>query len=222
MRVGFRTLVSLALCAAAAGAALAHLAIDVLGDYALAHDSYDDFAHSSRILVTVIALVVAALLAARGLCACCEVAARNRTRLARPGFSSAAAFAYAATAVASSCAVVPAMEWFDGRVDGFAVTALGDAFGGSLALGLLTTVVCAALVAAIVFTFASWLISHHDTIVALIATLLGRNDDSRRPSAGDLGRLRLKFPPPRATRATPLQTGTPSSASRLGFKQQAF
>jgi hypothetical protein len=195
VRVGFRTLVSLALCAAAAGAALAHLAIDVLGDYALAHDSYDDFAHGSRILATLVALAVAALLAARGLRVCCEVGARNRTRLARPGFGSPAALGYAATAVASSCAVVPAMEWVDGRVDGLAVTTLGDAFGGSLVLGLLTTVLCAALVAGLVFAFARWLISRHDTIVALIATLLRRNEDSLRPSAGDLGRLRLNFRP---------------------------
>src|SRR5580704_1729911 len=81
VRVGFRTLVSLALCAVAAGAAMAHVAIDVVGDYALTADSYDHLRHGSRDVVSAVALVLAVVLAARGLRLCCEIASLNRSRI---------------------------------------------------------------------------------------------------------------------------------------------
>jgi hypothetical protein len=89
--------------------------------------------------------------------------------------------------------LVPAMEWLDGRLDGVAVRALNDAFGGSLLLGLVTTVVCASLIATLVFAIARWLVSHRDAIVAIIETLLRRSDDVLRHSACDLDRRRLSF-----------------------------
>jgi hypothetical protein len=193
VRVGFRTLCSLALCAAAAGAALAHSAIDVLGDYALAHDSYDHLAHNSRELITGVALFIAFVLAARGLRNCCEIAAINRTRLFRSGIGIRESFGYVLAAISACCALVPAMEWLDGRLDGVPVKALNEAFGGSLLLGLGTTLACASLIALLVFAMARWLVSHRDVIAAIIETLLGRSNDTLRPSNCRLQNRRLTF-----------------------------
>jgi hypothetical protein len=182
VRVGLRTIVSLALCAAAMGAALAHLAIDVVGDYALTRDSYDHLRHGSREVVTGIALLVAALLAARGLRFCCEIAADNRTRLLRPALRLREVVGMLVGAVAASAAIVPAMEYLDGRLDGQPVRRLGDAFGGSIPLGLGTTLVCATLVALLVYGLARWLISHRDSIATIIETFLRSFGDGVRSS----------------------------------------
>ncbi len=174
MPVGFRTLFSLTLCACAAGAALAHVAIDVVGDYALAHDSYDYVAHGSREMLSGLALLLAVVLAARGLRACCEIASINRSRVAVSTLRLPHALGFVAGAVAGSVALVPAMEWLDGRLSGAPVVALDDAFGGSLLLGLAMTIVCAAAVALLIYAVARWLISHRDSIVTMIVTLVRR------------------------------------------------
>jgi hypothetical protein len=186
VRVGFRTLVSLILCAAAAGAALAHFAIDVVGDYALAHDSYDDLAHSSRGLISGVAFAIAIFLAARGLRHCCEIALKNRARLPAAAGRGRELLGFLFAAVAASLALVPAMEWFDGRLDDVPVQNLSAAFGGSLLLGIVTTAICVSLVAALVYVLARWLISYRDVIVTVVATLL-------RPSGNAVLRLAYKL-----------------------------
>ncbi|MFZ1017054.1 MAG: hypothetical protein WAN39_04195 [Candidatus Cybelea sp.] len=193
MRLRFWTLCSLALCAAMAAAAMAHVAIDVVGDFALAHDSYDNLAHGSRELVTAIALLAALVLALRGLKSCCEIAALNRRRVLRISFGLRQTIGYLAATVLASCAAVPAMEWLDGRADGVAIDRLSDAFGGSVALGFSTTLVCAVVVATIVFAVARWLISNRETIAAIIETMLRHTGDAIRPSSQNLARERLTF-----------------------------
>ncbi|MGC1380260.1 MAG: hypothetical protein WA814_04470 [Candidatus Baltobacteraceae bacterium] len=188
MRVGFRTLFSLALCAAAAAAALAHVAIDVVGDYALSHDTYDNLRHGSRELVSLAALGLAVALAWRGLRLCFEMAAANRARIPRPSGTRFEPIVFVAGAIALTATLVPAMEWFDGRLDGVAVRELGDAFGGSILLGLGTTVLCASLVALAIYAFARWLISHRDSIATIIETLLRRLDGAQRPAGRHLTR----------------------------------
>jgi len=183
VRAGPRTLVSVILCAAAAAATLAHAAIDLVGDYALPSDAYDHLHHGSRELIGGLALALAIALAARGLRACCEFASVARTRLAAPraNLGEAAGFAFATGAL--SALLVPAMEWLDGRAGGVAVTRLADAFGGSLVLGLVTTAVCAVVVAAVVYAVFRWLISHRDTIATIVATLLRPFAEAAGPSA---------------------------------------
>jgi hypothetical protein len=85
------------------------------------------------------------------------------------------------------------MEYLDGRLDGTAVRQLGDAFGGSLLVGLVTTVACASLVAALIFALARWLISYRDAIVTILETLLRWSGDSVRRLASDLDRYCLTF-----------------------------
>jgi hypothetical protein len=139
VRVGFRTLVSLALCAAAAGAAMAHVAIDVVGDYALTADSYDRLGHGSRELLSGAALILAVVLAGRGLRICCEIAAVNRTRILVSAPRVRETLGFVVATVAASATLVPMMEWLDGRLAGISVRGIDDAFGGSLWLGLVTT-----------------------------------------------------------------------------------
>ena len=68
--------------------------------------------------------------------------------------------------------LVPAMELFDSRLAGTALSGLDDAFGGSVLLGLSTTLVCAAAVAITVFALARWILSHRDRIIAAIAGII--------------------------------------------------
>lgn len=199
MRVGARTLVLLAFCAAATAAALAHVAIDVIGDYALPADTYDYLAHGSRDLVSALALVLAVVLAARGLRICCDIATFNRTRILAVTRPMHEAFYTIAIAVSAAVVLVPAMEWLDGRFAGVPVRELDDAFGGSLLLGLGTTIACATLVALVIYGIAHWIISHHDSIVVIIATLLRRLSGVARPSSYDLDAQLFN---PRRRRAT--------------------
>ena len=85
------------------------------------------------------------------------------------------------------------MEWLDGRADGVTIDRLSDAFGGSVVLGFSTTLVCAVVVATIVFAVARWLISNRETIAAIIETMLRHTGDATRPSAQNLARERLTF-----------------------------
>ena len=189
MRVGFRTLFSLVLCAAAAGAALAHVVIDYVGDFLLPQDTYDHLAHGSRDLISGIALIVAAGLAARGLRICCEIGAANRTRVLSTARKPKELAGFIFGAVAVSTTLVPAMEFFDARIDGVALQQIGDAFGGSMLLGLVTTVACATLVGLLVYAIVGWLISHRDTIATVIEALCGRTV-GERPRQHDLVRQR--------------------------------
>jgi hypothetical protein len=186
VRLGVRTIATLALCAAAAASAIAHVAIDIVGDYALAHDTYDDVSHSSRDLVTGIAVVLATTLAIRGLSVCCQIAAANRGRLDRPAVRTRDPLLFALGVVALTAVVVPLMECLDSQLAGTPVRELHDAFGGSIILGLGVIVVTATLIAAAIYAFAGWLISHRDSIAAIIETLLRRFAGATRPHQADL------------------------------------
>lgn len=153
---------------------MAHYAIDVVGDYALPRDAYDNLRHGSRELVAGIALMLAVVLAARGLRSCCDIVASNRTKLQRPVFQLRQVLTVLAAAVTASALIVPAMEYLDGRLDGIPVPRLGDAFGGSVLLGLATTILCATFVTLLICAAARWLVSHRDSIVTIIETLLRR------------------------------------------------
>lgn len=123
---------------AALGAALcAHLAIDVAGDYLLAHDSYDDVAHGSRglaalaflaiLLAACAGIVSLALRRARG----SEHELRAELRALRPR----SGLRFALAVVALTFPLLAGMEALDTLLAGGDVDDLGDLFGGSLALG---------------------------------------------------------------------------------------
>ena len=169
-----RTLVELSIGAAAFAAALAHYAIDIIGDYALPHDTYDDVAHGSREVVTAIAIAIAAIVALRGLRTCCEIAAQRRWRQYLPGLSWRPLPWFAALVATGATIIVPLMELADAHFAHGTLDGLGDAFGGSLLLGAGTTVICAVIVACICFTLARWIVSQREAIVTLVVSLVAR------------------------------------------------
>ncbi len=144
---------------------------------------YDDMVHDSREVVALIAILIAVVLFSRVLRACCERAAAGSKQAVTilPGARFAVLFTAAVSAL--SCGIVPLMECFDGALNGASMPELADAFGGSLVLGLGTTIVCAAIVALAVVVAARWLLSHRHTIATLLETLLqidrGRSPEPR-------------------------------------------
>jgi hypothetical protein len=172
MPVVSRSLVALVIAAAATAAVVAHGTIDVIADYLVAHASYDDVSsHDSRGLVVAIAAMIAGAVALHGLRLCCDAAAhRTLASSPAPSWRSAPLFAGATMLLASMA--VPAMELLDSRLAGTSLASLDDAFGGSVLLGLSTTLACAAAVAIAVFAFARWILSHRDRIIAAIVGII--------------------------------------------------
>ncbi|HXB83498.1 MAG TPA: hypothetical protein VNU22_09155 [Candidatus Acidoferrum sp.] len=172
MPVVSRSLVALVIAAAATGAVVAHGTIDIIADYLVAHASYDDVSsHDSRGLVVAIAAMIAGAVALHGLRLCCDAAAhRTLASSPAPSWRSAPLFVGATMLLASLA--VPAMELLDSRLAGTTLAGLDDAFGGSVLLGLSTTLVCAAAVAIAVFAFARWILSHRDRIIAAIVGII--------------------------------------------------
>lgn len=175
MRAGLRTFVPLLLCAAAGAAALAHVAIDVVGDYALPRDSYDYIAHDSRNLVACLALGAAIVIALRGLRVCCDLATANRGRLPGGDIARSTAIAFVGIVTAAATFFVPVMELLDSRIDGIPLEGFDDAFGGSLLLGIVVAVACAMLVAGVVLALAAWLLAHREAIETIVVWLLGHS-----------------------------------------------
>jgi hypothetical protein len=125
------------LAAAFLAALAAHVAIDVAGDYLLAHDTYDDPAHGSRWLATM-ALAACALSAlwAFGRALLAETrgtrgALRTALRAAVP--ASPAKFALAVTAAALP--LLLGMAWLDDACAGIDVDGVASLFGGSVPIG---------------------------------------------------------------------------------------
>jgi hypothetical protein len=172
MPVVSRSLVALVIAAAATAAVVAHGTIDIIADYLVAHASYDDVSsHDSRGLVVALAAIVAGAVALHGLRLCCDAAAhRTLASSPAPSWRSAPLFAGATMLLASIA--VPAMELLDSRLAGTTLAGLDDAFGGSVLLGLSTTLACAAAVAIAVFALARWLLSHRDRIIAAIVGII--------------------------------------------------
>jgi len=172
MPVVSRSLVALVIAAAATAAVVAHGTIDIIADYLVAHASYDDVSsHDSRGLVVAIAAMIAGAVALHGLRLCCDAAAhRTLASSPAPSWRSAPLFLGATMLLASIA--VPAMELLDSRLAGTTLACLDDAFGGSVLLGLSTTLVCAAAVAIAVFAFARWILSHRDHIIAAIVGII--------------------------------------------------
>ncbi|MGC9992046.1 MAG: hypothetical protein ABSD52_06615 [Candidatus Cybelea sp.] len=172
MPVVSRSLVALVIAAAAAAAVVAHGTIDIIADYLVAHASYDDVSsHDSRGLVVALAAMVAGALALHGLRLCCDAAAR-RTLASSPAPSWRSAPLFAGATMLLASVIVPAMELLDSRLAGTTLAGLDDAFGGSVLLGLATTLACAAAVAIAVFALARWTLSHRDRIIAAIVGII--------------------------------------------------
>jgi hypothetical protein len=191
-----RKFVPLAACAAIASAALAHYVIDVVNDFALAHDAYDDVQHASRGIAACVATLIAMSLALRGLRVCCELAAHRRSGASSP-VTRRDSCAILVAGVVCSIVLVPLMEWCDGRLAGAPVTDLTSAFGGSIVIGIVTTICCALAFTLSLQWIVKWFCERRESIVAIVATLLGRRErfgsccsSSRRPQRPTVRRRR--------------------------------
>ena len=168
-----RFVVVVSLAAALLAAVFAHTAIDVLGDYLVRDDAYDHVSHGSRALVTLIALVIGSGVLLHLFSRFCTAARSRRTRTRILGASRKTLAAATTAIVVASLVIVPAMELFDAVRAGSDLDDVGDLFGGSLALGLSTTIATGLLVAAMLIVIVRWICAHEDRIVEALATLIG-------------------------------------------------
>jgi hypothetical protein len=162
---GALCVVAVAACAAAG----AHVAIDALGDVLLPHDTYDDIAHDSRTVTA--AAAVAFLLAAGARSIFVALRSAIGRRSAQRAFRIASPLRFVITVAALAVPLVLAMEALDAFAAGRAVDDLGDLFGGSIVLGLGTTVGVALAVAAAACAGLRFFCSTRALLVSVVAGL---------------------------------------------------
>jgi hypothetical protein len=126
---------------------IAHVAIDVVGDYALPHDTYDGVAHDSRVGVVVAAIGLALAAAFGVLWSALQSACRSSAR-GRRARVVGSPLLFGAAVVVAVVALVAGMEAIDVVLAGARVDSVSDMLGGSVFLGLALTLpiaLCAAL-----------------------------------------------------------------------------
>jgi hypothetical protein len=163
-----------ALASAFVAALVAHVAIDVAGDYLLAHDTYDDHAHGSRYVASIafgiavfasLSMFVRAVISeTRGV--------RGALRAALQSSIPASPAAFAATVVSLALPLLLAMAWLDSIVAGVPPDDVGDLFGGSLALGIGTTIVVSLATAIAVRALVALAVRFHRSIVRAVCALV--------------------------------------------------
>jgi len=156
--------------AACAAAVLAHVAIDIAGDYLLAKDAYDALDHGSRFGVSLLALVAAAgglwaiLRAALAEVRGSQGALRSVLRAAAP----ASPLRFLGIVALFSVPVLLGMAGLDAAVAGKPVDDLGDLVGGSFILAGTLLALCAGLVSGAVLGFLRLLCRFHRTLVRVV------------------------------------------------------
>jgi len=156
--------------AACIAAVLAHLAIDVAGDYLLPVDTYDVLAHGSRGATTLVALLVAcAAMWAIVRAALAEV--RGSPGALREALKSAlpdSPFRFALVVIGLSAPILLAMGALDASLAGKDLDDLGDLVGGSFLLAGVCDALIGGLVAFTVFKFIRFLSRVHRAIVRAV------------------------------------------------------
>jgi hypothetical protein len=178
--------------AACAAAALAHIGIDVVGDYVLPHDAYDDVTHGSR--ATTAAFAAAVSLATIVFALCSAVAdvrkSRGRVRAALESGVNRSSWRFIGSVLITTFVVLLAMETLDtflqyGRIDNFS-----DLLGGSIPLAFAVTVPIAIVVAWTIRFFLGTLLRSCHALVAAVHSFVRRA--LLRRTLGILGRDRLR------------------------------
>jgi hypothetical protein len=169
--------------AALAAALLAHVAIDVVGDYVLASDAYDTLDHGSRWGVSVLAFLAAAgamwailraaLVDAKG----SHGALRDVLRSALPSST----WPFVLIVAGLSGPVLLAMAGMDAAVAGRHIDDLHDLVGGSYVLAAALTALCAASVACATVAFLRLLCRKHRAILRVVEAFVRRALDFARP-----------------------------------------
>jgi hypothetical protein len=130
--------VAVLLLAACTAALLTHVAIDVAGDYWLAHDAYDALAHHSRFATLIgISATILVLFGTIAGCAVAEVRGKRGAlrELLEALVGGSAAF-FVARVVVASLLVLMAMETLDSLLGAGKIEDVADALGGSIPFGL--------------------------------------------------------------------------------------
>jgi hypothetical protein len=163
-------------------ALLAHLAIDLAGDFLLSHDAYDDVAHHSRESVFIVACVLAAIASWRTLCAVrAELrGSRGSLRAILHDSVPASCGRFVAAVAALSVPALLAMAGLDAALDGTPIDDVADLLGGSAALGLTCTLGSALAIATLAWTAIRALARLDRVVLRLVAALAER---ARHPQA---------------------------------------
>jgi hypothetical protein len=170
----FALRVVVALASAFIAALVAHVAIDVAGDYLLTHDTYDDDAHGSRYVAS-IALAIAAFVALSTFVRAVIAETRGVRGALRAALRSsvpASRVAFAAIVVSLALPLLLAMAWLDSIVAGVPPDDVGDLFGGSPALGVGTTIVASLATAIAVRALVALAARFHRSIVRVVCALV--------------------------------------------------
>ncbi len=157
-------------------ALVAHVAIDIAGDFLLSHDAYDDVAHHSRESVFIVACVLAAIAGWRTLCAARAELRGSRGSLRALLYDSvpASCVRFVASVAALSVPALLAMAGLDAALDGTAIDDACDLLGGSAVLGLACTLGSALAVATLAWTAIRALARLDRVVLRLVATLAER------------------------------------------------
>jgi hypothetical protein len=159
--------------AAMCGALIAHVVIDIVGDYVLARDAYDGVSHESRLILIVgvvsLMLAVAVRLVLDLLDRRCGSRA-SLLRLVRDSLGQPLPFIVQSIAV--GVVAVGAMELFDCLIAHAIPHGLNELFGGSYLLGLSAVSATTALSGWLVHRVATRLSEREPEITALIRWLV--------------------------------------------------
>jgi hypothetical protein len=181
------------LAVAACGAALlAHVGIDVAGDFLLAHDTYDGLEHRSRSEIFAVALAFASASVLWVLWVAFQDVrgGGGATRLSVEDLLGRGPWRFLAAVVALSLPLLIGMEFLDVTWSGGRVDDVTDLLGGSAQLGLSIASVTAVFVGLTVRHLARVLLASQRAFVAVVHRLIALvarvrpQGDARPPERG--------------------------------------
>ena len=161
---------SFGLVAAAIAALVAHVVIDVIGDYALARDTYDGLEHASRGLVSLGLLLGVAVLACRFVVAALS-GGRERARVSAQLHVPHSPLLFVAAVVAATLVLLVGMESLDALAAGHGFDGLADVFGGSTALGFAVAVSAAIALGQMAWATLRWFAACHRDLLRAIEAI---------------------------------------------------
>ncbi len=180
---------------------MSHIGIDVLGDFLLPHDTYDDVSHASRLVICCAGLTIFGLAAVWLLLgALDEGARRTQADRGRDVRISLPVMRYVAFVVSGALALLVAMEFTDVALAGRSIDDASDLLGGSIPLGAGVLGAVAAAFAFASWRVAGWALSVERAVLRAIGAWRARR--ARRPDAAATCARRSRP----AARPTPART----------------
>lgn len=174
---------ALVLVTGAISAILAHVVIDIAGDYVLPHDAYDGMEHHSRAIFAGVAVALAAIIVLRFLWEALDRRCTSLTELLRGlrAARGASPWRFVACVAAVALVALLGMEFADASSDRVVVNGFADLLGGSILLGLASVTFVSVAVAWCVRFALHALADWEPVLAALVERLLARDID-RVPS----------------------------------------